>query len=142
MRLKQLVLIYLAAAIPLCCCQISALADALATAVRGKSECRVESCCQAEEEVAQDIGSCCGTKNQSGSQRGCDGECCKRVATHVAGPTWSDVHTPAVAFDLLSIDALSGVNPGLQSTALRLNTGPPPRPSGRDALALHTVLVI
>jgi hypothetical protein len=138
----QLLSIYLAGTIPLCCCQIAALADALTTALRGNGECCVESCCQAEEDVAQDIGSCCGTKNKSGSHRGCDGECCKRVAAHVAGPAWKDVHSLAAAFDLPSICAFSILEPWLQATAPRLHSGPPPRPSGRDALALHAVLVI
>jgi len=127
---------------PLCCCQVGALARAFtSTAQVGGSCCRV-SCCEAESQTSEVAQSCCDGENGSAPHRDCGGECCKRVVTNLAGPAWTDVHTLAVECCLPRIATLGNACAGVDVISLHWETGPPPRPSGRESLTLHAVLVI
>lgn len=136
-------LTFLAAAMPLCCCQVGALARAFTSTAQVGGSCCRESCCEAESQTSEVAQSgCCDGENGSAPHRDCGGECCKRVATNLAGPAWTDVHTLAVECCLPWIATLGNACAGVDAISLHWETGPPPRPSGRDALALHAVLVI
>lgn len=127
---------------PLCCCQVGALARAFtSTAQVGGSCCRV-SCCEAESQTSEVAQSCCDGENGSAPHRDCGGECCKRVVTNLAGPAWTDVHTLAVECCSPRIATLGNACAGVDVISLHWETGPPPRPSGRESLTLHAVLVI
>jgi len=141
--IRHLILMFLAAAMPLCCCQVGALARAFnSTAQVGGSCCRV-SCCEAESQTSEVAQSgCCDGENSSAPHRDCGGECCKRVATNLAGPAWTDVHMIAAECQLASTVALGSASTSVDSISAQWETGPPPRPSGRESLTLYAVLVI
>jgi len=60
----------------------------------------------------------------------------------LAGPAWTDVHMIAAECQLASTDARGSACTSVHAISAQWETGPPPRPSGREALTLHAVLVI
>ena len=99
----------------------------------------------AEHATASDSG-CCGESGEEspGGNHDCCAACKDRnpqMPPAVAVPDLTP-ELDAVATMLLA-DALAALPAaGTSPDALARDTGPPPRPAGRSALALHSILVI
>lgn len=141
--IRQLLLTFLAAAMPLCCCQVGALATAFASKTSSAVSCCAKSCCEQASDASEgtQFGCCTGNDDPS-PHHDCGGDCCKRVATNLSGPSWTDVHTLVADSPLPALLTMSSASQPADARSPRWETGPPPRPSGRDALTLHSVLVI
>ena len=145
---RNLLLVLIAAWAPLCCCQLRAAMGSIAPqALAGMSACCVPatpaSCCDggASEDAAAD---CCGEdRDTPPADHRCCSTCKERVSTPpVPAPDLDPVDEVDVVATMLLADVAGALarEPALARSAH--DTGPPPRPSGRTALALHSVLVI
>lgn len=153
--LRQTLLAILAAWTPVCCCQVRAAVQAAFHGDRGdaRQACCDDAgrgCCDSAdaspaEPAAADEGCCGGPDDRApGRNHDCCAACKDRnpqMPTSVPVPDLAP-ELDAVATMLLAdaIAAMPGAGPG-RGTLAR-DTGPPPRPAGRSALALHSVLVI
>lgn len=147
---RQALLLLIAAWAPLCCCQLRA---AVAAITPSAVPADVVSCCAPARPAA-----CCreadGTMDaEDGCREGhpeappADHRCCSSCKERVTTPP-----PPALDLDpVLEIDAVATMLLAASKGSVACppaedriahDTGPPPRPSGRAALARHSVLVI
>jgi hypothetical protein len=105
-----------------------------------------DGCCEAP---APNADCCDGTTDDSeGHPRHSKGSCCSSCKERALPPTVPslDDQLPSWTIDFVATAVLAvhdGVTAESPAVLLRrLGSGPPPRPSGRDALAAHSVLVI
>ena len=138
--------------LPFCCCQARVAANALVHLSHGEdaeccaSECCGSGCCDTRE--AADHGECCGGGDERGNRGPTKGSCCvlcKERALPPASPSAIDEVSAStvdfVATALLADAAPAGSDCHAPAIA-RPDGGPPPRPSGRHALRVHSKLVI
>lgn len=137
--------------LPFCCCQARVAANALVhlshaeDAECGASDCCGSGCCDSRESADHD--DCCGSDEGSTSKR-TQGSCCvvcKERALPPAVPSAVDELSAStvdfVATALLADAPAAGADRHAPAHD-RPDGGPPPRPSGRLALCVHSVLVI
>lgn len=148
MSVRNLLLVLVAAWAPLCCCQLRAAMGSIAPhGPAGTSACCGPSaaarCCEdgAAEDAATD---CCGTDREAPPvDHRCCATCKERVSTPpVPGPDFDPVDEVDVVATMLLADVAGARAREPALARLALGTGPPPRPSGRETLARHSVLVI
>ena len=140
---RQILLLFMAAWMPFCCCQARALAQMIAHAPHGASAgcCTGEapSCCRESTE-----DDCCGGGDEDPPAD--HGNCCPTCKDRVAPAAAPDTIDHAPKLDALGTMLLAEFADAAQGDAhtasAERDTGPPPRPSGRDALSLHSILVI
>lgn len=145
--LRRALFAFLAAWMPFCCCHVRAAVQIVAQRHHEAAACADEArhghCCCDDGESSDPVSDCCDSE-----QPVRDGDCCATCKDRV-GPVAPAVELPdlspqldAVATALLA-DAVRVVasTPTVGARA-PLDTGPPWRPHGRAALALHATLLI
>lgn len=138
--LRRALFAFLAAWMPFCCCQVRAAARSIAHAPHAEA---VERCCCEEAAADEADAGCCGTERPAG-----DTECCATCKDRV-GPVAPAVEVPDLSpqLDVVSTALLADAERASEASSTvgatpLLDTGPPPRPHGRTALALHATLLI
>ena len=151
-RLHQLLVTCMALWMPFCCCQARAIADVAmsaastpATAASETSAAKQRHCCHAQKSdvlpgTAADAHS---SNDPVNTDDGCCIQCKERVLTTVTIDIEHDtvgsidfIGTAIRAISLTEHDAPRA------TPAVSHDTGPPRAPSGRQALALHSTLLI
>ena len=167
-RLHQFLATFMAFWMPFCCCQVRAAAAAVAHAGQGTTACgraddsNLPPCCRAKAAHAKaqaaanhhaTSGSCCddddaaeGNAKNTGHGKS-KGSCCNSCKERVLPPAPATIDHDAVGtIDFVATAVLADGTLGLVRPAAaplaRRDTGPPRAPAGRQALALHSTLVI
>ena len=138
--LRRALFAFLAAWMPFCCCQVRAAARAIAHAPHVEAS---ERCCCDEPAAEEADAGCCGHERPTGEP-----ECCTTCKDRV-GPVAPAIEVPdlspqldAVSTALLADAERACATGTVPGEASLLDTGPPWRPHGRAALALHATLLI
>lgn len=148
---QRILVAFMACWLPFCCCQARVAANALVhLSHTQEAECCTSDCCGSgccDSQEAADHDGCCGGDG-SGTQDRTKGSCCvlcKERALPPATPSAVD-EVSASAVDFVATALLAdSTTAGAERRAPaghRSDGGPPPRPSGRRALCVHSVLVI
>ena len=165
-RLHQFLAIFMACWMPFCCCQVRAAAAVVAhaghstTASEHADDSTTPPCCRAEasndtapaESDHHASGGCCDDDDAADAAHGkpkgtccvsCSVSCKERVLP--PAPVTID-HDEVGEIDFVSTAVLAdtgfGLDPCAAALLARRDTGPPRAPAGRQALALHSTLVI
>lgn len=156
-RAHQAIAALLALWMPFCCCQVRAAAHAVAhvaagdrgSAAHGAHGCcdgapRTAACCDAASDGND--GGCCDPDQGGTSDRTPGADCCTSCKERTPPPPAPSIdHADAIGVDLPPTVGQPGPAPaaeGHERTAAHgHDTGPPPRPAGREALALHSILL-
>lgn len=143
---------------PFCCCQVRAAAHAAAHAAAGNPTaawhadapcCTGAACCGADESAGEEpAASCCAPDPGRGQEPAKGKDCCTSCKERVPPPAGAvllptDSHgtdLPPCQGHVLATTAADG--PAFRVDSSHGDAGPPAKPSGRDALARHSVLLI
>lgn len=161
-RLHQFLATFMACWMPFCCCQVRAAAAVVAhtghstTASEQADDSRTPPCCRsrASDRTATAVsdhhasGGCCDDDDSADAAHGKPkGTCCVSCKERVLPPAPVTIdHDDVGEFDFVSTAVLAaagfGLDPSSAAPLARRDTGPPRAPAGRQALALHSTLVI
>jgi hypothetical protein len=166
-RLHQFLATFMALWMPFCCCQVRAAAAAVVHAGQGTSvseqaeDSKLPPCCRAKAARGKPqavsahpaTSSCCdedGAAQDTAKDNGhgkSKGSCCTSCKERVLPPAPVTIDHDAVGtIDFVATAVLAEGTLGLARPAAaplaRRDTGPPRAPAGRQALALHSTLVI
>lgn len=145
---QRILVAFMTCWLPFCCCQARVAANVLMHLSHAEEvDCCSPECCGSD--AATGHGGCCdGGGDGKGTDEGPKGSCCvacKERALPPASPSTLDEASASaidfVATALLAEAAVAGRDV-CASVHARFGSGPPPRPSGRLALCVHSVLVI
>ena len=161
-RLHQFLATFMACWMPFCCCQVRAAASVVAhaghstTASEHADDSKTPPCCRAKASngtapAASDhhvSGGCCDDDDSTDTAHGKPkGTCCVSCKERVLPPAPVTIdHDEVGEFDFVATAVLAaaglGLDPATDAPLARRDTGPPRAPAGRQALALHSTLVI
>jgi hypothetical protein len=147
---RQLLVAFLVAWLPFCCCQVRAAAVAVAHAGHASGAAAatkaVPACCR--DDAGDDADACCAPDAPVGDTAPVKTDCCTSCKERVLPPAAPALDVDTVGtIDFVATAVLAVPEPVLPASAcrapgLRADTGPPAPPGARLALALHSVLVI
>ena len=161
-RLHQFLATFMACWMPFCCCQVRAAAAVVAhaghstTASEHADDSKTPPCCRSKASngtapAASDhhaSGGCCDDDDSTDTAHGKPkGTCCVSCKERVLPPAPVTIdHDEVGEFDFVATAMLAaaglGLDPATDAPLARRDTGPPRAPAGRQALALHSTLVI
>ncbi len=151
-RLHQLLVTCMALWMPFCCCQARAIAEVAisaartpATAASETSAAKQHHCChtQSEDVLPDTAAGAHSSHDPVKTDDGCCIQCKERVLTTVTIDIEHDTigSIDFVGTAIRAISLTAQVAPRATPT-ISHDTGPPRAPSGRQALALHSTLLI
>lgn len=152
-RLHQLLVTFMALWMPFCCCQLRAVADIAITATHEQSSLpdgaqpkkHRAHCCESDDEPVNSSNS--SSAHTPGAPTKTDKGCCVCCKERALSTSSIDIDHDLIG----SIDFVGTAVRVVESTTQQAprtlpnfghDTGPPRAPSGREALALHSTLLI